>query len=115
MIRAAHPTLLRSGYGGGASAGNAYCLAETRRVCWDDAAPEPITVVLADDHEIVRNGHPDEHARDARLEILPRIAAAYMNPEIAERLVLSVRTVAPSAFAPQCGLSGGSSPSAVTT
>ena len=30
-----------------------------------------------------------------RLEILPRIAAAYMNPEIAERLVLSVRTVAP--------------------
>ena len=41
------------------------------------------------------------------LEILPRIAAAYMNPEIAERLVLSVRAVAPSRLAPKCGLSGG--------
>ena len=58
-------------------------------VCWDDSAPESITVVLADDHEIVRNGIRMSMPGTPSLEILPRIAAAYMNPEIAERLVAS--------------------------
>jgi len=107
LIRAAHPTLLRSGYGGGASAGNAYCLAETRRVCWDDAAPEPIAVVLADDHEIVGNGIRMSVPGTPSLEILPRIAAAYMNPRSPSGACSASARSPPFRLAPQCRLSGG--------